>query len=145
MEQHPIDGLMKTAMESIKDMVDVNTVIGEPVETPEGSVIIPISKVALGFGSGGSDFEICGSRDGGSGGEPLPAFGGGAGAGMSVKPVGFLIAGNGQVRMLPVDGHAIYDRLLDLAPQMAAQVQIMLDKYKRGKEQEQEPQGEDVI
>jgi sporulation protein YtfJ len=129
MEQHPIEGLMKTAMESIKEMVDVNTVVGEPVETPDGSVIIPISRVACGFGAGGSEFEFGGQdKDGEQGENSIPAFGGGSGAGMSVKPVGFLVAGNGQVRMLPVDGNAIYDRLIDLAPQLINQFQGILER-----------------
>ncbi|SFQ96538.1 GerW family sporulation protein [Desulfoscipio geothermicus] len=131
MEQHPIEGLMKTAMESIKEMVDVNTVVGEPVETPDGSVIIPISRVACGFGAGGGEFEISeagGGKDQQGGESQVPAFGGGSGAGMSVKPVGFLVAGNGQVRLLPVDGNALLDRLIDMAPQVLNQIQGMLEK-----------------
>lgn len=57
MQGHPIEGLMKTAMESIKDMVDVNTILGDPVETPDGSVIIPVSRVSFGFAAGGSEFS----------------------------------------------------------------------------------------
>ena len=132
MEQHPIDSLMKTAMESIKEMVDVNTVVGEPVESPDGSVIIPVSRVSCGFGAGGSAFELSNKvGDGGNGRhneEPTPAFGGGSGAGMSVKPVGFLVAGNGQVRMLPVDGNALWGRVLDMTPQLLNQIQGMFDK-----------------
>ena len=124
-EQHPIEGLMKTAMESIKEMVDVNTVVGDPVEAPDGTVIIPISRVACGFAAGGGEFEISATR-GEKGEEPqMPAFGGGSGAGVSVKPIGFLVAGNGQIRLLPVDGNAIYDRLIDVAPQVIAQIQSM--------------------
>ncbi|KUK84007.1 MAG: hypothetical protein XD97_0054, partial [Pelotomaculum thermopropionicum] len=77
-EQHPIEGLMKTAMESIKEMVDVNTVVGDPVEAPDGSVIIPISRVACGFAAGGGEFEVSGeSREGGDE-SSMPAFGGGS-------------------------------------------------------------------
>ncbi|MCL6560871.1 MAG: GerW family sporulation protein [Firmicutes bacterium] len=128
-EQHPIEGLMKTAMESIKEMVDVNTVVGDPVETPDGSVIIPISRVACGFAAGGGEFEISGG-DRKEGGEesPLPAFGGGSGAGVSVKPIGFLVVGNGQVRLLPVDGNAVVDRLIDVAPQVLSQIQSMFKR-----------------
>ena len=137
MEQHPIEGLMKTAMESIKEMVDVNTVIGEPVETPDGNIIIPISRVACGFGAGGGEFEIGGgqSEEDKEGEAPVPAFGGGSGAGMSVKPVGFLVAGNGQVRMLPVDGNALYDRMLEMAPQLINQVQGFLERRAAGKKE----------
>ncbi|MEG1880416.1 MAG: spore germination protein GerW family protein, partial [Oscillospiraceae bacterium] len=56
-EKHPIEGIMYTAMQGLKDMIDVNTIVGEAVTTPDGSVIIPISKVAVGFGVGGSEFE----------------------------------------------------------------------------------------
>ncbi|WP_082789115.1 GerW family sporulation protein [Desulfolucanica intricata] len=132
-QQHPIEGLMKTAMESIKEMVDVNTVVGDPVESPDGSVIIPISRVACGFAAGGGEFEI------GSGDEKneqqMPAFGGGSGAGVSVQPVGFLVVGQGQVRLLPVDGNAIYDRIIDMAPQLINQIQSMLDRKRNNSKQ----------
>ncbi len=133
MEDHPIQGLMKTAMENIKDMVDVNTIVGDPVETPDGTIIIPISRVSFGFAAGGSEFEG-GESEGKekkeiSGGHP---FGGGSGGGVTVQPVAFLIVGNGQVRMLPVDRNAMFDRLLDLAPQLITQVQGMFDGGKNG-------------
>lgn len=138
MEQHPIEGLMKTAMESIKEMVDVNTVVGEPVETPDGNIIIPISRVTCGFGAGGGEFEISvgQSEEDKEGESPLPAFGGGSGAGMSVKPVGFLVAGNGQVRMLPVDGNALYDRMLEMAPQLINQVQGIFERRAVSKQED---------
>lgn len=106
---------MKTAMESIKEMVDVNTVIGDAVETPEGSVIIPVSRLGLGFAAGGSEFEAKEQ-------EELP-FGGGSGAGVSVQPVGFLVVGHDSVRLLPVSKGAIYDRLVDLVPQVIEKIQ----------------------
>ncbi|MDD4766034.1 MAG: GerW family sporulation protein [Desulfotomaculaceae bacterium] len=124
-EQHPIEGLMKTAMESIKEMIDVNTVVGDPVEAPDGTVIIPISRVACGFAAGGGEFETSSSRGEKNGESQMPAFGGGSGAGVSVKPIGFLVVGNGQIRLLPVDGNAVYDRLIDVAPQVIAQIQSM--------------------
>lgn len=127
MAEHPIEGLMKTAMESIKEMVDVNTVVGDPVETPDGTVIIPISRVACGFGAGGGEFEPQG-RGGGDGEEQMPFFGGGSGGGVSVQPVGFLVVGNGQIRLLPVDNNVIYDRLLDVAPQLLSQMQSLFKR-----------------
>lgn len=119
-QHHPIEGLMQTAMESIKAMVNVNTILGEPVETPDGTVIVPVSRVSLGFGAGGSEFEPKG-RDGG--GYP---FGGGSGAGISLHPVAFLVVGGGQVRLLSIDDNAIFDRLLDVAPRLLEQVQGMV-------------------
>jgi sporulation protein YtfJ len=126
-EQHPIEGLMKTAMESIREMVDVNTVVGDPVETPDGTVIIPVSRVACGFVAGGGNFETE-QEDNQGGGRLSPAFGGGSGGGVSVKPIGFLVVGNGQVRLLPVDGNMVADRLIDLAPQLLAQLQSIFGK-----------------
>lgn len=131
--QHPIEGLMKTTMESIKAMVDVNTVVGDPVETPDGTVIIPISRVACGFGAGGGEFGAC-DKGGGQNeqmGEKRPFFGGGSGAGVSVQPVGFLVVGGGQVRLLPVDGNATVDRLLDLTPQLISQFQSIIERFQK--------------
>jgi sporulation protein YtfJ len=132
MEEHPIQGLMKTAMENIKDMVDVNTIVGDPVETPDGTIIIPISKVSFGFAAGGSEFEGGEERKDHhtkAGNGSLP-FGGGSGGGVTVQPVAFLVVGNGQVRMLPVDRNAMFDRLLDMAPQFINQVQNMFEGNK---------------
>ncbi|HHY36103.1 MAG TPA: sporulation protein YtfJ [Firmicutes bacterium] len=117
-EEHPIQGLMKTAMESIKEMVDVNTIVGDAVETPDGSVIIPVSRVSFGFAAGGGDYQ---QKNGEGGNDNLP-FAGGSGAGVSVQPVAFLVVGQGQVRLLPVDSRALYDRLIDLAPQVLQQL-----------------------
>lgn len=121
MAEHPIQGLMKTAMESIREMVDVNTVVGDPVEAQDGTVIMPVSRVSFGFAAGGAEYGPGGGgsgkgQDGGSGSQ-MP-FGGGSGGGVTIKPMGFLVVGQGQVRMLPVDHKALYDRLIDLAPQV---------------------------
>ncbi len=111
-EQHPIQGLMYTAMQSIRDMIDVNTIVGDPVETPDGTIIIPISKVGLGFGVGGSDHSA----------SKTPAdkpnmFGGGAGGGVSISPVAFMVVGKGQIRLMPVNPNStVYDRILDMVP-----------------------------
>lgn len=125
---HPIQGLMKTAMESIKEMVDVNTIVGDPVETPDGSVIMPISKVALGFAAGGSEFESGGDT------AELP-FGGGSGAGVSVRPVAFLVVGNGNVRLLPVDANPTLDRIIDVFPSVIDRVQGMVKRQQPGEMQ----------
>ncbi|WP_071541695.1 GerW family sporulation protein [Neomoorella thermoacetica] len=131
MPEHPIEALMKTAMESIKDMVDVNTVVGDPIETQDGQVIVPVSRVTAGFAAGGSEYESS-TADGGGGKESLP-FGGGSGAGVSVQPVGFLVVGKEQVRLLPVDGNAVVDRLIDVAPQVMEKIQELLGKGKSAK------------
>ncbi len=136
MDDHPIQGLMKTAMENIKEMVDVNTIIGDPVETPDGTVIIPISRVSFGFAAGGSEFEPAEEKkEQGHHGRAEKAacglpFGGGSGGGVTVQPVAFLVVGGGQVRMLPVDRNAMFDRLLDMAPQLISQLQALFGSSK---------------
>lgn len=125
MSDHPIQHLMKTAMESIKEMVDVTTVVGDAVEAGDGSVIIPVSRVSFGFAAGGAEYgEVEDGRQPGEHESQLP-FGGGSGAGITVQPVGFLVVGQGTVRLLPVDGTAIYDRLVDLAPHILDRLQMM--------------------
>lgn len=129
MSEHPIQSLMKTAMESIKEMVDVNTVVGDAVETPDGTVIIPISRVGFGFAAGGGEFEAEGNYKS----DTLP-FAGGSGAGVSVRPMGFLVVGQGQVRLLPVDGNAVYDRLVDVVPQVIDKIMGIAEKRKGSEE-----------
>ncbi|MDN5292712.1 MAG: hypothetical protein PWQ91_1108 [Eubacteriales bacterium] len=130
-EQHPIEGLMKTAMESIKEMVDVNTVVGDAVETPDGNVIIPISRVTVGFAAGGSDFAP-GENGKGNAHNNYP-FGGGSGAGVSVQPVGFLVVGKQEVRLIPVDGNVTVDRIIDNAPRLLQQLRDIFDGRKEKK------------
>lgn len=140
MGDHPIETLMKTAMESIKDMVDVNTIVGDPVETPDGSVIMPVSRVACGFAAGGADYQSDGSSQGDK--QTLP-FGGGSGGGVSVRPVGFLVVGQNQVRLLPVEGNPVAERLIDLAPNLLERLQVMMQQ--RQQQKEEPPQENPVI
>lgn len=120
MAEHPIEGLMKTTMNSIKEMVDVNTIVGDPVQSPDGLVIIPISRVSFGFASGGTEFSNMNNRknkknDYDTEEEKLP-FGGGAGAGVSIQPIAFMVVGNEQIKMLPVDeGSNAINNIIDLA------------------------------
>lgn len=127
MAEHPIQGLMKTAMESIKDMVDVNTIVGDAVETPDGTVIIPISRVSFGFAAGGANSEPEENDQS----PTANSFGGGSGAGVSVKPVGFLVCSPvSGVRFMPVEGNLVYGRILDLVPKVLSTIQEMLDGKK---------------
>lgn len=114
METHPIENLMKITMENIKDMIDVNTIVGDSVEAKDGSLIIPISRVSFGFASGGSEFNSKTSVN------TLPKypFGGGSGVGVSVKPVAFLVLKKDSVRLLSLDNQNTYDKLLDSVPQL---------------------------
>lgn len=128
MSTHPIEGLMKTAMESIKQMVDVNTVVGDAVEAQDGTVIIPVSRVACGFAAGGGEFETAGggNNQNQEGQQALP-FGGGSGGGVSVQPVGFLVVSKEEVRFLAVDSNTMVDRLIDLAPNLVNQLQAIIN------------------
>ena len=128
MEKHPIESLMTTTMESLRDMIDVNTIIGEPVSTADGSTVIPISRVSFGFVAGGGEYECQRSRaradstpEGG-----LP-FAGGSGAGVTVQPLGFLVTNREQVRLLPAQCYQPVDRLIELIPQVVADVKKMME------------------
>lgn len=114
-DKHELENLMRSTMENLRDMIDVNTVIGDIVETSDGTSIIPISKVSFGFASGGSEFgEHVAVRNGD---ENYP-FGGGSGAGVSVKPIAFLIVKDGMVRLQPIDYDNTVDRIVDSVPQL---------------------------
>ena len=128
---HPIQGLMESSMKSIKEMIDVNTIIGDPVQTPDGTTIIPVSKVAFGFGAGGSDIPV----KGGTGTAETP-FGGGSGAGVSIKPVGFLVVGADQIKLLPVGAgnSSPVDKLFEFIPQMVDKVNSIIKEKKEKKE-----------
>lgn len=126
MENHPIENLMKSTMESLKDMVDVNTIVGEAVESKDGSLIIPISKVSFGFASGGSEFD---SKKNSEISVKYP-FGGGSGAGVTLKPVAFLVIKNDNIRLLSVDQDNTYDRIVDSIPQ----IMDMLKNMFKGKD-----------
>ncbi|MCA1032350.1 GerW family sporulation protein [Bacillus timonensis] len=138
MSEHPIQGLMTTAMENLKQMIDVNTIIGDPVETPDGSVILTVSKVGFGFAAGGSEFQVQGqkqessqsSQDGSGQKSPqkLP-FGGGSGGGVSITPIAFLIVSANGVKMLHLDESThLYEKLLEMAPQAVEKIQQMFKK-----------------
>lgn len=133
MREHPIEGLMSAAMTSIQDMVDVNTIIGDPIETSNNIVIIPISKVSFGFAAGGSEFneetidEYSKKEKEEEIQYKLP-FGGGAGAGVSINPVAFLIVQQDTVKLLPVNHSSAIDRLLDYVPDLFEKVNEMLNK-----------------
>ena len=121
MGEHPINNLMSTVMENIKGMIDVNTIIGEPVETSNGTLIIPISRVGFGFAAGGSDIPT--KTPGES------PFGGGSGAGVSISPVGFLVVTADQIKMVPVSsGNTPIDKLVDYIPVAIDKVNGMIKK-----------------
>lgn len=104
---------MGTSMESIREMVDVNTVVGDPVQTQDGSTIIPISKVSFGFVAGGGEY-LCGTMRPQT--EEMP-FAGGAGAGVSVHPMGFLVCSQSGVRLLSANCASPMERIVEMIPQ----------------------------
>ena len=96
MAEHPIDNLMITAMNSLRDMIDVNTIVGDTVETADGTTIIPVSKVSFGFAAGGSEFNTNTMNKYSE--NPKMPFGGGSGAGVKINPVAFLVVKEGNVK-----------------------------------------------
>ena len=130
MAQHPIESLMGTSMESIREMVDVNTVVGDPVKTQDGSTVIPISRVSFGFVSGGGEYGAQSPAPG-----ELP-FAGGAGAGVSVSPVGFLVCSASGVRLLSASCASPMERMVEMIPQA-------LDSLRGAREREEIPERAD--
>ena len=125
MSEHPIEGMMDTTLEKIKQMVDANTVIGEPVVSPDGSVIIPVSRISYGFASGGSDFPSKHTTD-------KSFFGGGAGAGVTINPVAFIAIHDGNFRLLQIDPcSSSLDRAINMVPDLVETV-TGLKKKKKG-------------
>ena len=130
MSSHPIHSLMETAMEKIKSMVDVSTIVGDPVQTPDGSVILPISKVGFGFVAGGSNFQMQTSKHGidaenhAETCNPCAPFGGGSSGGVSIRPIAFLVVGKQGVNIVPLDNQThIFEKLIDAAPQWIDKIQ----------------------
>lgn len=125
MSEHPLQGLMDVALQRIKDMVDSNTIIGEPITMADGTLILPISKVSFGFASGGSDFP---SKT------PKELFGGGSGAGVSISPIAFLVVKDGNVRMIQLASQdaSTADRIINALPETLDKLQEMFKKDKPG-------------
>jgi sporulation protein YtfJ len=142
MQEHPIQGLMTTTMENLKDIVEVNTIIGDPVESPDGSVIIPVSKLGFGFAAGGSEFKSGGQHS--SEDEELP-FGGGSGGGVSITPIAFLIVSEKGIKMVHLDQQThIYEKMLDYAPQVIEKIQQMLKENAPKKEMRRKSEKKDT-
>lgn len=120
-----LPNMLENTIAKIRDMVDVNSVVGDPITTADGVTIIPISKVSVGFGGGGSDFV---SKNVNRQENP---FGGGAGGGVKVTPVAFLIIKDGNVRMLPVatPANTTADRLVEMVPDVLDKVSAFIDSH----------------
>ena len=121
--EHPIGSLMDTTMEKIKEMIDVNTIIGEPITSPDGTLIIPVSKVSYGFAAGGSDLPTKK--------ENKDCFGGCSGAGVTIQPVAFLTVYQGDVRLVSVDREeGTADKLVNMIPDVLKKVKGVFKKDK---------------
>ncbi len=125
MAGHALGDIMSVTMEKIRNMVDVNTIVGTPINTPDGITLIPVSKVSFGFASGGSDF---GAKQ-----QDAPImFGGGSGAGVSIVPVAFIVVNEGNVKLLPVAAPAntTVDRIVELVPDVMDKINECFKKDK---------------
>ena len=134
MAEHPINGLMETAMQSIKDMVDVNTIVGEAVESKDGTIIIPISKVSFGFGAGGSDFgqKNITSSD--------ANFGGGSGGGATIEPVACMVVGKEEIKLMPIEKNTSPAQdIIDSVPSIIDKVVKLFKKKDKSSEEAEEP------
>ena len=142
MERHPIENIMSTTMENIRDMVDVNTVIGEAITTQDGSTVIPISRVSFGFVAGGGEYH-CPSQGkaADTSCERMP-FAGGTGAGVTLHPVGFLVTNAASVRLLPAQPYAPADRIIELAPQLMCELKNFLKSKNEQKQSAPVPPAE---
>jgi len=121
MENSNIGNLMDTTMSKMREMVDVDTIVGSPISTPDGITIIPVSKVSYAFASGGSDFTL----------KEKTGFGGGNGAGIKIDPIGFLVVKDGNVRMINITPPAAntVDRVIEKAPELMDMVENFISKH----------------
>ena len=125
-----IGKLMDTTMSKIREIVDVDTIVGTPITTPDGITIFPVSRVSYAFASGGSDFRVRES--------PSMGFGGGNGAGVRIEPVGFLIIKDNTVRMINVTppANTTVDRVVEKLPEVIELVEDLMQKRKNQEEQQ---------
>ena len=128
-KKHPVSELMRSTIDKIHELVDTNTIVGQPITTPDGVTLIPVSRVSFGFGSGGGDYGKAMKGEN---------FGGGGGAGVKIDPVAFLMIKDGVTRVLPVAAPpaSTLDRIVEMAPDLMDKAEKFLDKKKAEKEQE---------
>ena len=125
--QTPMAEFLQASMDKIKEMVDVNTVVGDPITTPDGTTVIPVSRVSYGFAGGGTDLPSKAQPDKG-------LFAGGSGAGITISPIAFLVIANGNVRILQIEPYlSSVDRIVANAPDMLGK---LMGLFKKDKEEE---------
>ena len=125
MLEHPINGMMNSALENLKSMVDVNTIVGNPITGVDGTVVIPVSKVSFGLAAGGGEYTTKSQKP-----DSQNPFGGGVGAGVSISPVAFLVANDTQVKLLTVEGDDPYSKIIDYVPTMVNKITDLFSKKK---------------
>ena len=130
MSDLPINSVMNSAMENLKQMVDVNTIIGDAITSPDGTVIIPVSKVSFGLAAGGGEYVSKHTKSA----EETKPFAGGVGAGVTISPVAFLAVNEKNVRLLPVDGDEPVSKLIDYIPVMVDKVSGIISERAKKKE-----------
>ncbi len=131
--KQPLESLMDTTMDKIRQMVDVNTVIGTPVPSPDGTIIIPVSKVAYGFASGGSSFVAKSSPS-------KDLFGGGTGAGVTINPIAFIVISNGDAKVVSIDtpNSGVAEKALAMAPDLIDKITALFGKDEKEEADQQQ-------
>ena len=126
---NPIGKLMETTMENVKNILKTDTVVGDPIFTPDGITLVPISRISVGFGGGGVEFGSP-RKDG------TQPYGGGNATGVKIDPIGFLVIKDGVIRMVNVTPPAsnTVDRIIDLVPQVIDRVDAFINKQKDAEE-----------
>lgn len=120
-KNNPLNDLMRSTMEKVREMADTNTIVGEPIVTPDGVTLIPVSKISFGFGSGGGIYGKDASKEN---------FGGGSGAGVKIDPVAFLVIKDGITRVMPVavPPASTMERVVEMVPEIMDKVEKYMDK-----------------
>ncbi|MCL1835044.1 MAG: GerW family sporulation protein [Oscillospiraceae bacterium] len=124
MDKRPVSEVVETTIQKIKEIVETNTIVGEPITTADGITLVPVSKLSFGFAGGGTDKAKKS--------EPLEAFGGGVGAGVKVEPVAFIVIKDGSARMLHIapPASSTLDRVIETVPELFDKVTDFINKNK---------------
>lgn len=139
MSENQLNGFLGVTMDKIKEMVDVNTVIGDPIPTQDGTTVIPISRVSYGFASGGTDLPSKVQPNKG-------LFAGGSGAGITITPIAFLAVKNGSVRILQIEPYfSPVDRALEKIPDVMDKLTALVQNFRGEQPSQEEPQGEEIL
>lgn len=139
MSENQLNGFLGVTMDKIKEMVDVNTVIGDPIPTQDGTTVIPISRVSYGFASGGTDLPSKAQPNKG-------LFAGGSGAGITITPIAFLAVKNGSVRILQIEPYfSPVDRALEKIPDVVDKLTALVQNFRGEQPSQEEPQAEEIL